>query len=199
MGDERSTDYKVPGGRAVRIMLLWHSNYTRDTSNDAITTAKTKLARYGLGFDILPTSGVRMDTHVISSAVDQGGLISQDQYADLKRNADTAYAKLDAAPNKARLMVIFSEFKMPAKGVTIFGATQSDESYAKWNYPICLVGGVLATDKLTMLHEMGHGAGLNDYTAEASGKVNFMNDTSDNRDVMYKFQLEKIAGSFYVK
>jgi hypothetical protein len=199
MGDERSTTYKVPGGRSVRAMLLWHGNYTRDTSGDAITTAKSKLQQYGLGFDVLPSSGVRLDTHVITSATDANGLIAPQHYADLKKAADAAYTKLDAAPNKARVIVIFCEFKMTARGVTVPGATQSDDSYQKWSYPLCLVGGVLAADKLTMLHEMGHGAGLNDYTAEAVGKVNFMNDSSESRDVMYRFQLEKIAGSFYVQ
>ena len=52
--DQRSTSYKVPGGRSVRALLLWHDNYVTDTSARAVSAARSKLAEYSLASTSFP-------------------------------------------------------------------------------------------------------------------------------------------------
>jgi hypothetical protein len=179
------TDYVVPGNKIVRLTLFWGTNYTSESYKDALKTAADMLKQHGVGLDIYPGSQ-RTPAHVIDTG---DGLLLPDQYNDVRLKAAAIFDDQADPPYKQRLPVIFCEFKDAAHGVTTTGG-------GNW-LKFCLIGGVINTDKVTLLHEMGHASGLPHLTT-GGGVRNFMEE-ADGRTVMHKAQLQTFANGYFVK
>jgi hypothetical protein len=59
--------------------------------------------------------------------------------------------------------------------------------------PLCIISPNANSDKMDLLHELGHGS---DVHHEDGTPKNFMNQT-DGRSEMMKFQVEKMAKSWF--
>jgi hypothetical protein len=64
---------------------------------------------------------------------------------------------------------------------------------------MCLVGPTVAGDNVTLLHEVGHAAGLDhDKTSTDPKNRNFMHE-AETRTTMMKWQIQKMGSAFYAK
>jgi hypothetical protein len=189
---DRAVNFKNPGSVTLRLALFWVTNYTNDTSQRALDTARSMLNDHGLSLDLWP-SPVRTDAttlkfpdRLIDARADEDGSNRLDE-EDLMIQARDIMADSLPRDSRPRLPLFFCEFKYPAKGRTI-----SDTANYCWQ-PFCLVGHVLESDNVTLLHEVGHAAGLDH---EKADRTNFMSETGP-RSNLFKFQVLKLASAYF--
>lgn len=184
------TDYVVPGSKAVRLTLFWGDNNFGTIYQDCVATMRSMLAEHGLRLDLVPSGGSPTDQFKVEVPVKADGLLSPDDYNELRNRCAAKFDDQAVEPRKQRLPVIFCQFKHPAQGLTI--------PTTPW-LPFCLVGSV--ADSVTMLHKSGHAAGLPHLTTttKAGQPQNFMFDGGGDRSLMHKSQLQKYAQAYFVQ
>jgi hypothetical protein len=188
MSDEGSTTYKHPGNLGVRLALFWLTSCSDNNSQFYLNRAEEMLKEHGLGMECW-SSRTRTDQMNIQFA---DRLVERDDY-------DFLFAKsseiLSGASKFNYLPLFFCQFRFTAHGLTV-----SDTPTKCYIKPIILVDPLFAgSDKVTLIHEIGHAAGLDhDRTSTDPNKRNFMNE-ADTRTTMFKWQIEKMAKSFFVK
>lgn len=187
MSDEGSTTYVLPGNLRVRLGLFWVSNYFGATDQLVLRRAEEMLNVHGLGLDIWP-SRTRTDQTVLQF---EDRLVEREDYGSLH---DRATAILSDAGKKKYLPVLFCQFRYTASGLTVW-----DSQLLCWVIPMCLVGPTVAGDNVTLLHEVGHAAGLDhDKTSTDPKNRNFMHE-AETRTTMMKWQIQKMASAFYAQ
>lgn len=195
--DSWDPNYKAPGNKKVRLTLFWLSNYTIDTWEQAIAKTKKLLAEHGLGLDVYPAS--RSAAHTITIPGDSTRLLvrdettNQDDFNWMRLEAGRIFDDQKTGDKRQRLPVFFCEFKDPAHGLTVLRGKLSG-----W-LPYCMVSGVLCGDKSTLVHEIGHAAGLNHLqNPKDLPKRNFMDYVTQERDLMYKAQVQVLEKAYFV-
>jgi hypothetical protein len=185
MSDQGSTTYRHPGNTRVRLALFWASNYSGGTDLFVIRRAKEMLEEHGLGLALWPAPSRTSQTAL--SVPDR--LVEREDYDGVH---DRAADILSAASVTGHLIVIFCQFRYPASGLTV-----ENTSTRCLKHPFCLVGQTVSGDNVTLLHEVGHAAGLDhDRTSTDASNRNFMNE-AEVRTRMMKWQIQKMANAFY--
>jgi hypothetical protein len=113
--------------------------------------------------------------------------ILPEQYLAVRNAAARAFDDQKVAPYKPRLPVIFCQFKDPAVGLTIEGS--------EWPR-YCILDG-FSRNFNTLIHEIGHAAGLQHTTKEAS-PGNVMIPGVPNLTALTKAQLLVIEKAYFV-
>jgi hypothetical protein len=145
------------------------------------------LEEHGLGLTMWP--GPSKTSQTTLSFPDR--LVEPADYLDLH---DSAADILSASGVKGHLIIVFCQFRYTANGLTI-----TDTATQCLKFPFCLVGPTVESDNVTMIHEVGHAAGLDhDKTSTEPSNRNFMNEVA-TRTTMMKWQIQKMADSFYAK
>lgn len=185
------TDYSASG--TVRVTLFWTDNYFGGVHRIMISTMRSILASHGLSLDLLPALGEPAAPFKIAAPTFADGLIHEENYGELRNNCASAF---NDQSGKARLPVIFCQFKLSAQGITIPTGYKPSSGGNTLNWlPFCLVD-ASAHGSSVMLHESGHAAGLPHLT-EAGAPYNFMADGPDG-SIMYKAQLQKYVNAYFI-
>ncbi len=189
MSNEGSTTYKHPGNLRARLALFWVTNCPGDNNSQSnIKRTEEMLKEHGFGLDIW-SSRTRADQATIQF---EDRLIEKTDYDFLVEK----YSEILSGAGKDNyLPVIFCQFRYPAHGLTV-----SDTSTKCLTKPFCMVDPLFAGgDNVTLLHEVGHAAGLDhDKTSTDPKNRNFMNE-AEGRTKMYKWQIEKMAKAFFIR
>src|SRR5262249_49004241 len=147
--------------------------------------AKEMLAEHGLGLTTWPTAG--KSSQVTLEVPDR--LLEREDYDKV---IDAATDVLSGAGVTGHLVVVFCEFRFPAAGLTV--QTTSTRCLTR---PFCMVQAAVSSDNVTLLHEVGHAAGLDhDKTSTDAARRNFMHEAT-TRTTMMRWQVEKLAGAFF--
>lgn len=180
-----SATYKHPGGKKVRLALFWVDQKSTSFNAGLVTRAEEMLTEHGLGLDVWP-SRARTSTSVIPF---EDRLVER---ADYDLLMDRASAMISGSMDARFLRIFFCQFRYTANGLTISDTPQ--KCYAR---PFCLVDPFTTGDNVTMLHEIGHAAGL-DHEKISTDPMNrtFMNE-ANTRTQMLKFQIDKMVSSFF--
>ncbi len=185
MSDEGSTTYTQPGNLRIRLGLFWVSNYFGGTDQLVLRRSEEMLSEHGLGLDLWP-SRTRTDQSVLQFG---DRLVEREDYDSLRSRAAAILS--DAGKDKY-LPVLFCQFRYTANGLTVW-----DTQLLCWVIPMCLVSPTVAGDNVTLLHEVGHAAGLgHDKTSTDPKSRNFMHE-AETRKTMMKWQIQKMANAFY--
>lgn len=183
-------EYKHPGNGNVRLTLFWASNVPQDPAPGLLSAAEGVLNQHGLGLNVLPARQ-KQSSAILSYSE---SLYLDQQVEDLRRLA------CGRGDPPSRLVVIFCLFRGPLGSETdTNGITYRETPNVSW-YPFVLINaGRQAPDGLTLLHEIGHAAGLNHVPKGPNDVVaNFMSYASGRTD-MLRNQVIAIANSFFAK
>src|SRR5260370_3383640 len=185
MSDEGSTTYTQPGNLRIRLGLFWVSKYFGGTDQLVLRRSEEMLNEHGLGLDLWP-SRTKADQTVLQF---DDRLVEREDYDSLRSRAAAILS--DAGKDKY-LPVLFCQFRYTANGLTVW-----DTQLLCWVIPMCLVSPTVAGVNVTLLHEVGHAAGLgHDKTSTDPKSRNFMHE-AETRKTMMKWQIQKIANAFY--
>jgi hypothetical protein len=188
MGD-RDINFRNPKRVRLNIVCVYLSNYFKADDQGEVAKAKTVLDTHNLQLEVWPEGGKKYAGNTIIYP----DPVPEDPYDDEVKRA--AYKALraqaqDLVKSKVTfatyMLVIFGQFKEPGIGVTPAALTLGVSRG-------CMISPNGNTDKMDLLHEMGHGADLHH---EEAVRKNFMNPT-DGRSEMMKFQVEKMAKAWY--
>ena len=176
------TNYKHHKKVRLTIACVYLTNHFRPDDQGTIAKAKEMLERHGLELDVWPAFGKKMSINTLDFGYDI--IPDDDDVYKALRAAAAEKIKQGGCTFVAPMPVIFTQFKHWGLGVT---PPQMATKYT----PACLIAPDVNTDKMTLIHEMGHGAGLFHENGPAHAK-NFMY-FGENRTNMYKHQVEKLA------
>jgi hypothetical protein len=187
MSNEGQLDFKVPGNKKVNLALFWASNFFGAKDKDQIAKAESMLGEHGMGLNCWPSNKTKSTAHTFDFGAE---LIKEEQYTQI-------YQALTGAKNDAgkrdHLIVLFCQFLYSGQGITITKGPN-----LCFRTPMVFVSASPGDDGATLLHEVGHAAGM-DHDKTSTGKTgrNFLNE-AESRSTMMKWQLEKLAKATFV-
>ncbi len=194
--DQFDVNYRHPGGLRIRLTLFWVTNCINMDSVASPYLARTEelFAKHGLGLDIYP-SRQRTEQHTIETPKnvnDAGGLMinsppEYNHYNEVRWLAAKRYDDQKVPGKRQRLPVIFCEFRMPAKGVTVVGSP--------WP-PYVLISGNLSPDRATLAHEIIHAAGFGPHIPRP---LNVMAENDSTRHEIYRMHVEMVAKAYFTR
>lgn len=178
------TDYKNPKKVRLTIACLFLPSYFADDDQGVIGRARDVLEKHNLILDVFPMQTVKTAWNTL-------------QYTDPIPDKTEAYTKVyKAAKEKLKQMgcphiiplpVIFGQYECSGYGIAPKVTGQLTR--------LCMISPTVNTDKMTLIHELGHAAELN-HDLKDGPPTNFMHvagDGSFRRTVMYKYQVEALA------
>ena len=189
MDPEKSTTFRNPRRVKLNIACVYLTNYFLPDDQGGVAATKTALDGHNLQLEVWPPGGGKSSANTLIYPYQE---VPHDAYDDAVNRA-TYKALLNSARDLVKnrvtfsnyLTVVYGQFKHPGKGITPPGMPTTT--------PLCIISPNPNNDKVDLLHEMGHAADL--HHEEGIAK-NFMN-TANGRSEMMKFQVEKMAKSWY--
>src|SRR5262245_39708466 len=188
MDPDKDTGFSSLKRVRLNIACVYLTNYFKGDDQGEVGQAKKVLDSHNLQLEVWPTSGAKYSGNTLEYA----DPVPHDAYDD-EANIKTYKELLSNArslinskvPFSVYATVVFGQFKHPGIGIT--------PTKMPITTPLCLISPNANPDKMDLLHELGHAAGLHHEDALAK---NFMNQTN-GRSEMMKFQIEKMAKSWY--
>lgn len=181
MSDEAQTDYKLSKTVRLTAGVLYHSNYYKASNEGTVAKAIDMLAEHNLELDVWPYAGAKQSQVNTIGYDDDDDLVDEEDYPALYKAAKEILNK--RCGFIIPVPVIYCQFVGPAHGITVSvkGALTD----------MCLISPVVNEDKVTLLHELGHAAGLGHDHATTTPK-NFMRE-DEPRTTVFKWQVQKFA------
>ncbi|MCI0365603.1 MAG: hypothetical protein L0219_17210 [Phycisphaerales bacterium] len=181
----RDPNFRNPKRVRLTIACVYLDNYYKSDDQGVIRKAKEMLDEHNLELDMWPDNGQKFAYNTLAFGYD---IIPHEEEVYKKlRNAVDAKIKQGGCSFILPMPVVFCQFKHPGHGVV--------PPHMKKLTDACLISVMANPDKVTLLHEMGHGAGLNHERGDAN-KLNYMHEV-DGRSQMYRYQVEKMAKAMY--
>ncbi len=196
-GFNQQQDYVHPGNRKVLVTAFWSKNATPNTFSHTAEVARLILARHGLVLHITPgVLPAAPHTLAFDEVVQFGGQIEA-----LREQAEKTGL---AADNKLVVIVVPCSEKLD-------GAGEDSKTPYGWNFPagkfrrpfVVINSTKTSATAVTLLHEIGHAAGLGHEHGGAGAVVaNFMNEPEYQQfktpgTSMYRSQVVAVANAFF--
>jgi hypothetical protein len=176
------TDYKVPKRVRLTIACVYLTNYIKSDDQGVIAKAREVLDRHNIELDVFPDNGQKYAYNTL----DYGPDYIPDETEDYQRLYDAAKDKIRKAGCNfvIPIPVVFGMYQCSGYGI-------APRKLGRLTDLIMISGSRVNDDKMTLLHEIGHAAGL-EHDNRVGPPRNFMHE-ADVRTVMYKYQVEKVA------
>jgi len=182
-------EYKHPGNVKVRLTLFWTSNVGIDPAPAMIDKTEKMLKEHGLSLNVYPAK--QKQSSMILQYNEE--VYSIDQVKELRMLAHKTY---DSTGQPGRLPVIFCKIragtgaeKCELQGMAVMNT--------EWLPFVVINSDSLASDKVTLLHEIGHAAKLVHIPKGKDDAVtNFMSYEADRTD-MLRNQVIAIAKAYF--
>jgi hypothetical protein len=182
---DRDTDFRNPKRVRLTIACVYLSNYFPKDDQGVIAKARAILDEHNLDVDVWPDNGKKQAINTLAYS------------ADPVPHDDEAYKALRAAVDEKikkggctfviPLPIVFCQFQYSGHGTTPHAMKKLTHA--------CLISTTVNNDKVTLVHEMGHAAGLGHENGQGN-RGNFMHE-AEPRSQMYRFQVEKMAKAMY--
>jgi hypothetical protein len=184
---DKVTNFKNPKRVKLNIACVYLSNYFLADDQGVVAGAKKLLDAHNLQLEVWPQGGQKTDgnTLIYPEPVPHDAYDDEENrktYKDLLMRSRALVAS--KCTYSVFATVVFGQFKHVGKGITPPGLLMT---------PLCIISPNANSDKMDLLHELGHGS---DVHHEDGTPKNFMNQT-DGRSEMMKFQVEKMAKSWF--
>jgi hypothetical protein len=182
---DRDTDYRLPKRVRLTVACVYLSNYGKDNDQGVIAKAKAMLDEHNISLDLWPDNGKKNSFNTLDYDKD---MVPDESaaYKALRASVDELISK-NGCTFVLPLPVIFCQFQHPGLGIT--------PAAMKKLTAACLVSISVNQDKVTMVHGMGHAAGL-DHEKGPANLGNFMHE-ADGRSYMYRYQVEQMGKAMF--
>ena len=187
MDASKDTKFKNPKRIKINIVCVYLSNYFLADDQGETSKAKKVLDEHNLQLEVWPPGAIKTpaNTLIYPEPVPHDSVEDSNNkaiYTDVLTRARSLVSS--KVPFSVFATVVFGQFQHPGKGIT--------PPYVGLITPLCLISPNPNTDRMDVLHELGHASDLH-HEGEAK---NFMNPT-DGRSEMMRFQVEKMAKSWF--
>jgi hypothetical protein len=173
--------YVHPKKINLHVQLFQAQNYFGSVHVNAISKAESMLREHGLDLKCVPNKTLNMlPLDLVGTG--KNGTFARSDYHAIRQETDFQM-RLLGGPE--RLAIVFCQLEFISYGETPFEKTM-------WRRPFSLVSATFDGDSITMLHEMGHAAGLE----HLHGVTSFMKE-GGSRDAMLKTQILKLTKAFF--
>jgi hypothetical protein len=186
--DDKDTGFSSSKRVKLNIVCVYLTNYFKPDDQGEVGQAKKVLDSHNLQLEVWPQGGVKYAGNTLEYP-DPVPHDSYDDEANKKTYRDLLNRARSLVSGKVSFSVyatiVFGQFQHPGIGIT--------PPKMPITTPLCIISPNANPDKMDLLHELGHAADLHH---EDSISKNFMNQTN-GRSEMMKFQVEKMAKSWY--
>jgi hypothetical protein len=178
MGDEGNPNYKVPQTVRLTIGVFYLSNYYKASNEGTVAKAIDKFAEHNLQLDVWPYAGAKGEGNCIEF---EDRLVEERDHAAIYKQAKEILTK--RCSFIIPVPVIYCQYVGPAYGktVTVSGALTD----------MCFIQPVVNDDKMTLVHELGHAAGLNHDRTNSTPKNIMAED--EPRSMLMKWQVQQFS------
>jgi hypothetical protein len=188
MDASKDTNFKNPKRVRLNIACVYLTNYFLSDDQGEVNQAKKVLDSHNIQLEVWPPGALKAPANTLiypepvphDAYDDEANKVT---YKDLLTRARGLISS--KVPFSVFATVVFGQFKHPGIGIT--------PPSVGLITPLCIVSPNGNADKMDVLHELGHAADL--HHEDAISK-NFMNQTN-GRSEMMRFQIEKMAKSYY--
>jgi hypothetical protein len=188
MQGDTTTTYKLPKKVRLTIACVYLASYGPINDQGVIAKAKDELAKHNIDLDVFPLLTGRNESNTIP-------------YSEYVRDNTEDYTALyKMAKEKIKQMgctfvipqpVIFGNKQCGGYGIAPKVNSQSTPR-------LIMISPTVNDDKMTLLHELGHAAGLH-HDLTIGEPRNFMHeaDADIKRTVMYQYQVEMMGKAMF--
>ncbi len=188
MQGDTKTDFKSPKRIRLTIACVYLASYGPGNDQGVIAKAKSELEKHNIDLDVFPSITTRNETNTIPYS----------EY--IKDNTEEYTALYKLAKEKIKQMgcnfvipqpVVFGNKHCGGYGIAPKVTNQITPR-------LIMISPVVNNDKMTLLHELGHAAGLlHDLTI--GEPRNFMHEADGDisRTVMYQYQVKYLAKAMF--
>ncbi|HMQ04203.1 MAG TPA: hypothetical protein PKD26_09835 [Pyrinomonadaceae bacterium] len=188
MDPTKVTNFKNPKRVKVNIACVYLTNYFLANDQGQVAQAKTVLDEHNLQLEVWPQGALKTPANTLiypdpvpHDAYDDAA--NKVTYKDLLTRARNLISS--KVPFSVFATVVFGQFKHPGIGIC--------PPSVGLVTPLCIISPNGNSDKMDVLHELGHASDLHHENGFAK---NFMNETN-GRSEMMRFQVEKMAKSWF--
>lgn len=170
-------NYKHPGRVQVPVSIFWEDKTISDSVEFYIEVARLLLDKHGLVLDVQRHQLKKEETG--RRDADRVNLLE-----DLREKAENLRKKVDdtGISTTGRLVVLVAAWLTLPPGGEAFGETFKTADFPNRKNFVILYPNQFESKGLTLLHEMGHAAGLGHVSSGTNPSVeNFMNDVTKGR------------------
>jgi hypothetical protein len=185
---DTDTNFRNPRRTRLNIACIYLTNYFLGDDQGEVGQARKVLDSYNLQLEVWPPQAIKYE----GNTLEYPDPVPHDFYDDepnkqtyrdlLARARSLVHSKV---PFSVYATVVFGQFKHPGIGIT--------PTKMPITTPLCIISPNANPDKMDLLHELGHAS---DNHHEDGSPKNFMNQ-ANGRSEMMKFQIEKMARSWY--
>jgi hypothetical protein len=188
MDPSKNTNFKNPKRVKINIACVYLTNYFLSDDQGEVNKAKQVLDRHNLQLEVWPPAAAKTpaNTLVYNDPVPHDAYDNAANkviYTDLLTRARQLISS--KVPMSVWATVVFGQFKHPGIGIT--------PPSVGLITPLCIISPNGNSDKMDVLHELGHASDLHH---EDALPKNFMNGTNGRSELM-RFQVEKLAKSWF--
>jgi len=188
MDPSKNTSFKLSKRVKVNIACVYLTNYFLNDDQGETGKAKSVLDSHNIQLEVWPPSAAKTPNNTLiypdpvpHDAYDDA--VNKVTYKDLLTRARSLISS--KVPFSVFATVVFGQFQHPGIGIT--------PPSVGLVTPLCIVSPNGNSDKMDVLHELGHASDLHHEMGYAK---NFMNPTN-GRSEMMRFQVEKMAKSWF--
>jgi hypothetical protein len=196
--NEREMNYRLPKRVKLNIACVYLDNYKIADDRGVISKAREILDKHNIELSVWPGNGSKQPGVNTLTYLDLPELAERNEIKYIPHE-DWAYKALRKAVDKKikgsctfiyPLPVVFCNYIHSG-----YGVTPPETKLATSLTRACLIAQTGNSDKVDLLHEMGHSvAEIGD--GHSPDKGNFMH-TLDGRSFMYRFQVERMGRAMY--
>jgi hypothetical protein len=174
------TGYRIPKRVRLTVACIYLDTYYKNDDQGVIRKAVEMLDAANIELALWPDNGQKFAFNTLS----YGAPVPHDSaaYKALRADVDQKIRRA-GCPFVLPLPVVFCQYQSRGYGITPFAMKTITHA--------CLISPVVNQDLVTMVHEIGHAAGL-DHEEGDLNKGNFMHE-ADPRSNMYRYQVEALA------
>lgn len=187
-------EYKHPGNKKVRVTFFWTNLTKSDPAAKMVKASRKMLQEHGIGLDVYPFD--RKKAKHPHTLIYPYEVTTRDDVKKLRQLAHEAFDDQKTKDKKQRIPIIFCNYR--TSGDHTLGETFK---LSNW-LPFCLINvKVPSKDGLTLLHEIGHAAGLKceKYRPGKDSIQNIMHYGAPKRTDMNKKQVLAVARAYFCK
>lgn len=178
---DTETGYRLPKRVRLTIGCVYFSTYFKHDDRGVVAKARDVLDAHNIELDVFPNYGMKTPHNTIQTDFEPA-----DTEADYRRVYQMAKEKLKqmGCTFVIPLPIVFAKYKYSGYGIApkVPGQlTRLVMIYPEGN-----------SDKMDLVHEIGHAAGLEHDTRSDAQPRNFMHVASP-RSVLYKYQVEALG------